>query len=78
MNEPDLKRILILFTQWLAHQDILPRISEQQCADLGQAFLAGFMLGKADTLAAAAAAYPTSARRAADRPAPHDGRAGAA
>ena len=76
MSEPDLKRILILFTEWLAHQDILPTITEQECADLGKAFLAGFMLGRADTLAATA--YPASARRAADRPAPHDGRAGAA
>jgi hypothetical protein len=76
MSEPDLKRILILFTEWLAREDILPRITEQQCADLGQAFLAGFMLGRADTLAATA--YPTSARRAADLPAPRDGRAGAA
>jgi hypothetical protein len=76
MSEPDLKRILILFTEWLAHQDILPRITEQECADIGKAFLAGFMLGRADTLAATV--YPTSARRAADRPAPHDGRAGAA
>jgi hypothetical protein len=76
MNEPDLKRILILFTQWLAHQDILPRITEQECADLGKAFLAGFLLGRADTLATTA--HPSSSRPAAGRTGPDETRTGAA
>jgi hypothetical protein len=76
MSEPDLKRILVLFTQWLAREDILPRITEQECADLGKAFLAGFMLGRADTLATTA--HPSSSRGADDRTAPTDMRAGAA
>jgi hypothetical protein len=76
MSDPDLKRILLLFTQWLAHQDILPRITEQECADIGQAFLAGYMLGRADT--PAAAAYGGSWRPAAGRTASHGARPGAA
>ena len=76
MSEPDPKRVLFLFTEWLAHEDILPRITEQECADLGKAFLAGFMLGRADALAAMA--HPSSSHRAGDRTAPDDSRAGAA
>jgi hypothetical protein len=36
MSEPDLKRILALFTQWLAREDILPRITEQSAPTLGR------------------------------------------
>lgn len=76
MSEPDPKRVLILFTQWLAHEDILPRITEQECADLGKAFLAGFLLGRADTLATTA--LLSSSPPAAGRAAPRDTRTGAA
>jgi len=76
MSEPDPKRVLILFTEWLAHEDILPRITEQECADIGQAFLAGYMLGRADTLATTA--HGGSRRPAADRTASHGARPGAA
>ena len=76
MSDPDLKRILLLFTQWLAHQDILPRITEQECADIRQAFLAGYMLGKADTLATTV--HGGSLWPAADRTASHGARPGAA
>jgi hypothetical protein len=67
MSEPGPEKIVILFTEWLARENILPRITEQECADLSRAFFTGFLLGRDDALATPAS--PSSWRRVTDRPA---------
>jgi hypothetical protein len=40
-----------LFTEWAQRERILPRLTEEQCADLAKAFMAGYMaaLAQPDT-----------------------------
>ena len=34
-----------LFTRWMVTEGLLSRVTEEQCADLAKAYMAGFLMG---------------------------------